>query len=100
MTSAPTAAPTAAPTYGTLSPTEEAFPGVCDEASSTLKPHVAVGAFDDADLWTPRGVPSTEAYVEVPGALSAHAYGHEPELLVSSAASVRGLLLLGPSKVA
>ena len=102
ITSAPTAAPTAAPTYGTLSPTEEAFPGVCDEASSTLKPHVAVGAFDDADLWTPRGVPSTDAYVEVPGALSAHAYGHEPELLVSSAAgaSARGLLLLGPSKLA
>ena len=46
-------------------------------------------------------MPSTEAYVEVPGALAAHAYGHEPELLVSSAAgaSARGLLLLGPSKL-
>ena len=96
-----TSPPTAAPTYGTLSPTEATFPGVCDETSSTLRPHVAVGAFDDADLWTPRGVPSTDAYVEVPGALAAHAYGHEPELLVSSAAgaSARGLLLLGPSKL-
>ena len=85
------------------SPTEKTFPAVCaggDEAISTLKPYVATGAFDDADLWTPRGVPSTDAYVEVPGALSAHAYGHEPELLVSSAASARGLLLLGPSKLA
>ena len=99
-----TLAPAPKPTYlETPSPTEKTFPAVCaggDEAS-TLRPHVAVGAFDDADLWTPRGVPSTEAYVEVPGALSAHAYGHEPELLVSSAAgaSARGLLLLGPSKL-
>ena len=101
ITSAPTAAPTAAPTYGTLSPTEKTFPAVCagSDETSTLKPYVAAGAFDDADLWTPRGVPSTEAYVEI-GALSAHAYGHEPELLVSSAASARGLLLLGPSKLA
>ena len=58
-------------------------------------PFVAVGAFDDADLWTPRGVPSTDAYVEVPGTLSVHAYGHELELIVSSTASARGLVLLG-----
>ena len=103
ITSAPTAAPTAAPTYGTLSPTEKTFPAVCaaerpDQHAEALR---RAGAFDDADLWTPRGVPSTRGVRREIGALSAHAYGHEPELLVSSAgAAARGLLLLGPSKLA
>merc|ERR1739841_429474 len=86
-----TLAPVPKPTYlETPSPTEKTFPAVCaggDEAISTLKPYVAFGAFDDADLWTPRGVPSTEAY------------GHEPEVIVLSTAAARGLLLLGPSKL-
>ena len=88
--------PTEAPTYGTLSPTEATFPGVCDESSSTLKlSRSAPSTTLTCGLRAACRRPTVTA--EVPGALSAHAYGHEPELMVSSAAaSARGLVLLGP----
>ena len=47
----------------------------------------------------PRKVPTLHEYVEISGALSAHAYGVEPQLLIASSASALGMVLHGPSQL-
>ena len=49
----------------------------------------------------PRKVPTLREYMEISGALSAHAFGvEEPELLIASSATALGVVLHGPSQLA
>ena len=101
--SAPTATsvPTPTPTYPeTQSPTEEAFLGVCaGDESIMVDPRLATGTFSNAGVWMPRKVPTLHEYVKISGALSAHAYGVESQLLIASSASALGVVLHGPSQL-
>ena len=102
---APTMTPAPTPTYPeTLSPTEETFPGVCaggDDESILMDPRLATGTFANAGVWMPRKVPTLHEYMEISGALSAHAFGvDEPELLIASSATALGVVLHGPSRLA
>ena len=48
-----------------------------------------------------RKVPTLHEYMEISGALSAHAFGvDEPELLIASSATALGVVLHGPSRLA